>query len=86
MDENQIEQLGRKMRDAYTEVASEAPVPAEVVSKHPSRRLRKNRTFAAAPIQSAASASGSALGSLVRQHPMASLLVAVGVGYLLARL
>lgn len=86
MDENQIEQLGSKMRDAYTEVASETPLPAEVVPKHPSRRLRKNRTFAGSAGRRAASAPGGAVGSLVAQHPMASLLVAVGVGYVLARL
>ncbi len=86
MDENQIEQLGSKMRDAYTEVASETPLPAEVAPKHPSRRLRKNRSFAGGAGGRAASVSGGTVGSLIRQHPMASLLVAVGVGYVLARL
>jgi hypothetical protein len=47
--------------------------------------LRKNRTFAGDPGRRAASASGGTVGSLVAQHPMASLLVAVGVGYVLAR-
>ncbi len=86
MDKNQIEQLGSKMRDAYSQVANEASLPAEVVPKHPSRRLRKNRTFTRPPGRRAASASSGAVGSVVSQHPIASLLMAIGVGYVLARL
>lgn len=80
MDESQINTLGSKMRDVYADLASEAPVPA--VAKQPSRRLRKNRSFAGA----AARGGASAPGNIVTQHPVASLLIAVGVGYLLARL
>ncbi len=80
MDESQINTLGGKMRDVYSDLASEAPVPT--ASKHPSRRLRKNRSFAGANARGAASAPGT----IVTQHPVASLLIAVGVGYLLGRL
>lgn len=79
MDESQTNALGSKMRDAYADLASEAPVPA--APKHPSRRLRRNRSFAGAGARGA-----SASGNIVMQHPVASLLIAVGVGYLLARL
>ncbi len=85
MDETQIDKLGSKMRDVYADVASEAPVPA-TVSKHPSRRLRKNRSFARAPGRKPASMPGSGAGGFVTQHPVASLLIAAGVGYVLARL
>lgn len=86
MDESQIDMLGSKMRGVYADVATEVPVPPAVAPKHPSRRLRKNRTFAGAPGRKAAPAPGTAAGRLVTRHPVASLLVAVGVGYLLARL
>ena len=79
MDESQTNTLGSKMRDVYADLASEAPVPA--APKHPSRRLRRNRSFAGANARGAAAA-----GNIVTQHPVASLLIAVGVGYLLARL
>ena len=73
MDESQTNALGSKMRDVYADLASEPLVPAPAVPKRPSRRLRKNRSFARATAR-------------VMQHPVAALLVAVGVGYLLARL
>ena len=85
MDETQIDKLGSKMRDVYADVASEAPVPAVARQKHPSRRLRKNRTFARTSARKTTRAS-SAAGDLLMQHPVASLLIAAGVGYLLARL
>jgi ElaB/YqjD/DUF883 family membrane-anchored ribosome-binding protein len=86
MDDSQIDKLGSKMRDVYADVATEAPVPAETISKHPSRRLRKSRTFAGASRRQAASASSSAAGNLITRHPIASLVAAASVGYLLARL
>ncbi len=86
MDETQIDKLGSKMRDVYSDVASEAPVPAVARPKHPSHRLRKNRTFARTSARKAASAPSGAAGGLLKQHPVASLLIAAGVGYLLARL
>ena len=82
MDESQTNTLGSKMRDVYADLASEPPVPAAAAPKHPSRRLRRNRSFAGAT----ARRSASAPGNIVIQHPVASLLIAVGVGYLLARL
>jgi len=86
MDENQIDKLGSKMRDVYADVASEAPVPTRGVSQRSSRRLRKNRTFGRAPGRKPTSAPRGAAGSLITQHPVASLLIAAGVGYVLARL
>ena len=86
MDETQIDKLGSKMRDIYADVASEAPVPAVSRPKHPSRRLRKNRTFARASARNTTRAPGAVAGGLLVQHPVASLLVAVGIGYALARL
>ena len=80
MDESQINTLGSKMRDVYADLANEAPVPA--APKRPSRRLRRSRSFAGATARGTASAHGG----IVMQHPVASLLIAVGVGYLLARL
>ena len=80
MDESQIDTLGSKMRDVYADLANEALVPA--APKRPSRRLRRSRSFAGANARGTASATGN----IVVQHPVASLLVAVGVGYLLARL
>ena len=80
MDESQINTLGSKMRDVYADLASEAPVPA--APKRPSRRLRRSRSFAG----TAARGTASATDNIVMQHPVASLLIAVGVGYLLARL
>lgn len=80
MDEAQIGQLGSKMRDAYSDIASEPTTVAETSHKRVSRRLRKSPTFAR---NSSATATS---GSLVRQHPIASLLVAAGIGFVLARL
>jgi hypothetical protein len=84
MDESQIDKLGSKMRDVYADVAVKAPpVPAP---KRPSRRLRKSGAFARASTRKASSPRGKvAGGGFVRQHPVASLLVVVGLGYLLAR-
>jgi len=73
-------------RRAFALVASEAPVPTVGASKHPSHRLRKNRTFGRASGRKPASAPRGAAGSLITQHPVASLLIAAGVGYVLARL
>ena len=78
MEQAQIEQLGSKMRDAYQDIASEPPAPS---TKRASRRLRKSPTFGHAE-QRARSSSGS----LVMQHPIASLLTAAAIGYVLARL
>ena len=86
MDESQLEKLGSKMRDVYAEVASEASVPTRGVAKRPSRRLRKNPTFSKASKRKLTSASRSAAGNVIAQHPVASLLIAAGVGYVLARL
>ena len=85
MDESQIDELGNKMRDVYADVASEAPMPANAASKHPSRRLRKSRTFAGANTRKRV-AKPSDISSIVSRHPMASLLIAMGIGYLCARL
>jgi len=86
MDETQLNKLGRKMRDTYVDVASEAPVPAVAAPKHPSRRLRKSRAFARASRRTTAPGLGGATGGFVVQHPLASLLIAAGVGYVLGRL
>jgi len=86
MDESQIDKLGSKMRDVYADVASEAPVPTVGASKHPSHRLRKSRTFGKASGRKLAAGPKGAVGGLVAQHPVASLLIAAGVGYVLARL
>ena len=86
MDETQIDKLGSKMRDVYSDVASEAPVPAVSQPKHPSRRLRKSRTFARTSARKTTRPPGAVAGDLLMQHPVASLLIAAGVGYLLARL
>jgi len=86
MDENQIDKLGSKMRDVYAEVASEAPVPTGDVLKHPSHRLRKSRTFGRASGRKPAPTPRGTAGSGIAQHPVASLLIAAGVGYVLARL
>lgn len=80
MDEAQAGQLGSKMRDAYSSIASEPSNVVEPGKKQVSRRLRKSPTFAGnAP-------STGASGSIVRQHPFASLLVAASIGFVLARL
>ena len=86
MDETQIDKLGSKMRDVYADVATEVPVPAVARPKHPSRRLRKNRSFASTSARQAASVPSTVAGGLLTQHPVASLLIAAGIGYLLARL
>ncbi len=86
MDESQIDKLGSKMRDVYADVASEAPVPTVGGSKHPSHRLRKSRTFGRASGRKPAPAPRGAARSVIAQHPVASLLIAAGVGYVLARL
>lgn len=76
MEQAQAEQLGSKMREAYDHIAEEPVVPAP---KSASRRLRKSR-FAG---RARAPAAG---GSLLRQHPLAALLTAAGIGYILSRL
>lgn len=79
MDEVQAGQLGSKMREAYSSIASE-PSDLAGTGKKVSRRLRKSRTFAGAAPRSAPS------GNLVRQYPIASLLAAAGIGFVLSRL
>jgi len=88
MDEKQIDKLGSKMRDIYADVASEAPAPAQSALKHPSRRLRKNRTFARVTEckSKAASIPGGVAGGFVTQYPTASLVIAAGFGYVFARI
>ena len=92
MDKAQIDKLGSRMRDVYTDVAI-PPVPAADAPKHPSRRLRKNRYVTRAAASSGRSStlrpgSGTSLsiGGLVAQRPMTTLMVLAGVGYLLAKL
>ena len=85
MDETQIDKLGSKMRDVYADVASDTPAPA-TMPKHPSRRLRKNRTFARASARKTAPSPGRIANGIVTQYPMTSLLIAASVGYMLARL
>lgn len=80
MDEAQAGQLGSKMRDAYSSIASEPATPAKPGNKRVSRRLRKSPTFAGKASSTAAS------GNIVRQYPFASLLAAAGIGFVLARL
>ena len=86
MDESQAETLGTKMRDAYTDIASETTAVAENTGKRASRRLRKARTFAKPTPRQAAAKTGAAGDSFVSQHPMGALLIATGVGYVLSRL
>ena len=81
MDEAQAGQLGSKMRDAYANIASEPAIVTEPSKKRVSRRLRKSSTFARH-----ADGAASDYGTFVRQHPIASLLAAVGLGFLLSRL
>lgn len=81
MDEAQIGQLGSKMREAYSTIASEPAIMAEPGKKRVSRRLRKSPTFAGN-----ASGNSAMSGNLVRQYPLASLLAAAGIGFVLARL
>ena len=80
MDEAQAGQLGSKMRDAYSRIASEPSTLAESGKRRVSRRLRKSPTFAGNVSSTGAS------GSIVRQHPFVSLLVAASIGFVLARL
>lgn len=80
MDEAQAEQLGSKMRDAYSSIASEPAIPAEPSRKQVSRRLRKSPTFAGHANSTAMS------GNIVRQYPLSSLLAAAAIGFVLARL
>ncbi len=85
MDENLTGQLGSKMREAYADMASDVPTAPEAQPRRPSRRLRKSRSFARSPEHKAARASAGA-ESFLQQNPAASLLIASGVGYVLARL
>ncbi len=86
MDENQVGTLGSKMRDVYADVASEPAVPSKVAPKHPSRRLRKSPAFARTNRRSATSVPHSSADSFFVHHPIASLLIAAGAGYVIARL
>ena len=81
MDEAQAGQLGSKMREAYSNIASEPAIAAEPGHKRVSRRLRKSPTFAGS-----ARSNTAVSGNLVRQYPLASLLVAASIGFVLARL
>ena len=85
MDEDQAEVLGAKMRNAYNDIISETTAVTEDTGKRASRRLRKARNFAKRDTRRAAAKTASAGGSFMSHHPVASLLIASGVGYLLAR-
>ena len=79
MEQAQIEKLGSKMRDAYSDIASEPVAPGP---KRASRRLRKSPVFH----PEAAHKAKRGGDSLVAQHPLASLLTAAAIGYVLSRL
>lgn len=92
MDEAQIDKLGSRMRDVYTDIAI-SPEPTADAPKHPSRRLRKNRYVTGTAIRSGRSpmarpGSGTALsiGGLMMQRPIIALLALAAAGYLLAKL
>lgn len=76
MEQAQAEQLGSKMRQAYADIEHEPAAPAP---KRASRRLRKSGFAKPARAPSAGA-------SLLQQHPLAALLTAAGIGYILARL
>ena len=92
MDKAQIDKLGNRMRDVYTDVAI-PPMPVTGAPKHPSRRLRKNRYVTRTATSSrhgSMSRPGSeaalSIGGLVAQRPVMTLIVLAGFGYLLAKL
>ena len=92
MDKAQIDKLGNRMRDVYTDVAI-PPMPTASAPKHPSRRLRKNRYVTRTATSSgrgSTSRPGSevalSIGGLVAQRPMMTLIMLAGFGYLLAKL
>ena len=92
MDKAQIDKLGSRMRDVYTDVAI-PPAPAADAPKHPSRRLRKNRYVTRAVASSrrgstsqSGRGTGLSIGGVVAQRPVTMLMVLAGVGYLLAKL
>lgn len=80
MDQDQIAKLGDKMRNVYENVAEEAPAAPH--AGRVTRRLRKTPGFGSSPARGHASRSDS----FMVQHPLASLLLATGIGYVLSRL
>ena len=86
MDEQQVGQLGIKMRDAYAEAANQRVVLSENDHEDGSRRLRKSGGLRRVHARQPSPAPAPPDGSFLARHPFASLLLATGVGYTLSRL
>ena len=90
MDEDRIKgaatNIGGKVKDAVGGLTGDTKTQAEGKMDQASGQLQNTLGSAKDAAREGASTIGAELDSFMSEKPMASLLIAVGVGYVLARL
>lgn len=90
MDEDRIKgaatNIGGKVKDAVGGLTGDTKTQAEGKMDQASGQLQSTLGSAKDAAREGASTIGAELDSFMSEKPMASLLIAVGAGYLLARL
>ncbi len=90
MDEDRIKgaatNIGGKVKDAVGGLTGDTKTQAEGKLDQATGQLQNTLGSAKDAVREGASGIGSELDSFMSERPMASLLIAVGAGYVLARL
>lgn len=86
MDDDQITQLGSKMKDVYGDLADDAGKQIEGKADQVSGQLQGAYGSAKDGALQAAGTLEAQLGSFVKERPVVALLGAAGLGWMLSRL
>ena len=90
MDEDRIKgaatNIGGKVKDAVGGLTGDTKTQAEGKLDQATGQLQNTVGSAKYAVREGASTAGAKLDSFMSEKPMASLLIAVGAGYVLARL
>ncbi len=90
MDEDRIKgaatNIGGKVKDAVGGLTGDTKTQAEGKLDQATGQLQNTVGSAKDAVREGASTAGAKLDSFMSEKPMASLLIAVGAGYVLARL
>jgi uncharacterized protein YjbJ (UPF0337 family) len=90
MDEDRIKgaatNIGGKVKDSVGGLTGDTKTQAEGKMDQATGQLQNTLGLAKDAVREGASSIGSELDSFMSERPMASLLIAVGAGYVLARL
>lgn len=90
MDEDRIKgaagNIGGKLKDAVGGLTGDTQTQAEGKMDQVTGQVQNAYGSAKDMVRDGASSGGSELGRFMSQRPIASLLIAVGVGYVLTRL